>query len=335
MGLSLILWIRRQRSATGSILCAALLMTVAIGSSLSVSAAQVEIVTATFSLDAPQGREVPVLASYPQSACDPCRLVVFSHGAFAAPERYRRLSDVWARAGFVVVAPMHVDSELNASRDEYDRAATMRTRFEDFALLATGPQLRTVLAERGVTLMEKIIATGHSYGALIAQVAGGASVGGGAIIPESLLQARERVLGVVALSPPGPFPGGVNKENWAQINLPMLVVTGTRDVLPGFVDDWQLHLVSFEAASLAPAYALVFDDADHYFNGAFGRTVDVLSESVAKSVETLNAHTIEFMRALSVGRKMSAERWLALAAPGVEPRVSSSAEELSETVNAR
>lgn len=331
MSLSWVFWICRAVLATGMSLSAAFLLAGTVGISMSVNASQTTIVTTSFSLDASQGRKVPVLASYPESGCEPCRLVVFSHGAFAAPERYRRLSDAWTRAGFVVVAPMHVDSELNASRDDYDRAATMRTRFEDFAMLAAGPQLRTVLAERGVALMEKIIATGHSYGALIAQVAGGASVGGGATIPELLLQARERVLGVVALSPPGPFPGGVSKENWAQIDRPMLVVTGTTDVLPGFVDDWRLHLVSFEAASLAPAYALVFDDADHYFNGAFGRPVDALPEAATESLDTLNVHTIAFMRALSAGKEVSGESWLALAAPGVEPRVSPAAARLSES----
>ena len=39
-------------------------------------------------------------------------LMVFSHGAFSAPQRYDALLSELAGMGFVVAAPLHIDSEL-------------------------------------------------------------------------------------------------------------------------------------------------------------------------------------------------------------------------------
>ena len=54
----------------------------------------------------------------------------------------------------------------------------------------------------------------------------------------------------------------------------MIVVTGTEDVLPLIATKWEDHLASFETAPANHSLALIFDGADHYFNGAFGRIDD-------------------------------------------------------------
>jgi dienelactone hydrolase len=273
-------------------------------------------------LPASGGRVVPVQLSYPADGCDACRLVVFSHGAYAAPERYRRLTDAWAGAGYVVAAPMHVDSELNPTRDQYDPAATMLARLEDFALLTDSEAIRTALRDEGVVLAEGVIAAGHSYGAWIAQLAGGATLFNMDPLPDNFRAAQAAIIGVVALSPPGPVEDRILVEDWANVDQPMLVVTGTTDILPGFIDDWRLHLASFEVAQLAPAYALVFEGQDHYFNGAFGRPRDNIDAAAVAALATLNNCVADFMALVGTGRLPDADAWQSRATPTVDARVS-------------
>lgn len=272
-------------------------------------------------LNTETGREVAIEVVHPDGGCDPCTLVVFSHGAFATPERYARLTAGWSEAGFVIASPLHVDSELHPQRDEFDGPAALAARLEDFHLVLTSQSLREALAARGVTVDGPAIAAGHSYGGLIAQVAAGARLQDQDAVPPALYEASADVAGVVALSPPGPFAGLVLDEDWASVGAPMLVVTGTTDILPGFMDEWQLHLRSFEAARQAPAYALVFEGQDHYFNGAFGRPKENLDEQTAAALERLIVLSNDFMERLVAGSPPSPAQWLALEDSALEARV--------------
>jgi pimeloyl-ACP methyl ester carboxylesterase len=278
---------------------------------------------ATFSLTlrTEAGRDVTTEVVYPDGGCDRCTLVVFSHGAFATPERYSRLTEGWSEAGFVIASPLHVDSELHPRRDEFDGPAALAARLEDFQLVLTSTVLRQALQARDVSLDGPMIAAGHSYGGLIAQVAAGARLQDQAAVPPALYEASGQVAGVVALSPPGPFPQLVLDEDWASIGAPMLVVTGTTDILPGFMDEWQLHLRSFEAARQAPAYALVFEEQDHYFNGAFGRPEENLDEQTTAALARLIALSNDFMERLVAGSPPSPAQWLALEDSALEARV--------------
>lgn len=275
-----------------------------------------------FTLTAAQGRQVPVLVTHPDGDGEARALIVFSHGANATPDRYTRLFDAWAEGGYVVVAPMHVDSELNPDRDDYDRTQVMLTRLEEFGLLSTGNAVRAIVEESGQTLSDVVIAAGHSYGALIAQVAGGTPLRNVEPFPASMLSARGAIAGVVALSPPGPFGDTVTKEDWSLIDRPMLVVTGTTDILPGFVDDWRMHLVSYEASQSAPAYALVFAGQDHYFNGAFGRPIDDLEPDDARALDALNITTLRFLDSLVDDALPTGTQWQALSTKIIEARAS-------------
>lgn len=301
------------RGAVQTCLSALVLTSLAVGASADVTTFQIE-------LAATPTRTVDVQVSYPSETCAPCQLVVFSHGAFSAPERYERLLRSWGAGGYVIAAPLHVDSELNPSRDQYDGNATMLARLEDYALLTDSEELRSALAERGVALHAGVIAAGHSYGALIAQAAAGARLQRLDPPPAQLLAARARIVGVVALSPPGTMDGYVEAQDYALVEKPMLVVTGTTDILPGFVDDWRGHLASYEAASVAPAYALIFTEQDHYFNGAFGRPKDDLAPSTVEALASLNTLTLRFMRALTELELPASDAWMSLSGPGVEAR---------------
>lgn len=275
-------------------------------------------------LQATPTRAVDVQVVFPEGGCAACPLVVFSHGAYAAPERYARLLRGWAEAGYVVAAPLHLDSELHPEHERYppNGAPAVVARLEDFVSLTESERLRKELAERCVIVRDGVIAAGHSFGALIAQAAGGARLQQVDPAPAAFLAVRERVLGVVALSPPGSAPGYFEKADWALVERPMLVVTGTTDIIPGFFDDWRVHLDSFEAAQKAPAYALVFAGQDHYFNGAYGRPKEVLSPDTTAALVQLTASTVTFMEHLGAGKLPAAKEWVARSGPGVEARAS-------------
>ncbi|MFT7287720.1 MAG: dienelactone hydrolase [Halieaceae bacterium] len=274
------------------------------------------------SLTAAQGRQVPVLVTHPKDPAQAKALIVFSHGAFAAPERYKRLMQAWAEGGYVVAAPMHVDSELNPDRDNFDRAQTMLTRLEDFGLLSTGEALAEALSAADIAVADTLIAAGHSYGAWIAQIAGGARLPTVIAFPGSMLAAQQSVAAVVALSPPAPMAGAMEKEDWSHISRPMLVVTGTADILPGFIDDWKGHLVSYEAAETAPSYALIFAEQDHYFNGAFGRPRESLQPGDIRALDSLNTKTLQFLDALLDKRLPNRWEWEGMSTDFVEARAS-------------
>jgi dienelactone hydrolase len=288
---------------------------------LAVAPALAEPVRRSLMLAAPGGREVSVQVLRPQEGCDPCDLIVFSHGAFAAPERYDRLLMPWAEAGYLVAAPLHVDSELHPERDRYDGDQTRVARLEDFGLLAGTPALARALAAHGQSLSGRVVASGHSYGALIAQLAAGATLAGEQGPLPEIEAARPALDGVVALSPPGPFGDVIGADNWATVNEPMLVVTGTADILPGFVDDWRSHLVSFESARRQPSYALVYSGQDHYFNGAFGRPKAALDDADAAAMASLNDQVLDFLRRLRHDALPAPAQWTARSGALFEARV--------------
>lgn len=264
--------------------------------------------TRTVRLTAGQGRAVDVTIC---AALDPAPgavAVVFSHGANAAPSRYGALITAWARAGFVVCAPLHCDSEEHPRRVIDDPLAVRRTRLEDFALVAA--MLRE--GSGGMPPMPGYVAAGHSYGALIAQVAGGAVLEAQAGVSD--LTPPHAPLCVIALAPPPPMSGLVSVQGWSRCAVPMLCVAGTADEMPGFVDDWRFHLAAFDAAPCG--FAMIFHDMDHYFRGAFGRLAPGAG-SRESAVAALNAGVAEFMRGWAGGERVSARGWIAGARPGM------------------
>lgn len=212
-------------------------------------------------------RAIPLEISYPATP-GKYPLVVFSHGAFASPGRYHALLKPIAAAGYIILAPRHLDSEDWEWTDKPSQAAVWASREEDMILmLAQNAAISGKLAEGAIEIdYDHIAAMGHSYGALIAQIVGGARP----LTPSSLSGYRS-VQAVVAFSPPGNTPGLIGKNGWSGLTVPSLTITGTTDILPGFVDDWQIHKHSFEFAPVGKRWLWVGEGVDHYFGGMIGR----------------------------------------------------------------
>jgi pimeloyl-ACP methyl ester carboxylesterase len=197
------------------------------------------------SLTLPDGRVVPLRVWEPGGK--PRSLIAFSHGANSRADKYDRLFERLAAAGHKVVAPTHADSPDHPGGGKIAREAGIPMRLAD---------MRAVLAQtKGVPH----IAAGHSYGALIAQMMGGAGP-----------TPADAVKAVVAWSPPGPFPPAITPDTWKSLARPQLVVTGTADTLPMMAPTWDVHRVSFDVAP-GPSVLFVGEGVDHYFGNIICR----------------------------------------------------------------
>jgi pimeloyl-ACP methyl ester carboxylesterase len=197
------------------------------------------------SLTLADGRPVPLRVWQPSGR--PRSLIAFSHGANSRADKYDRLYERLAAAGHRIVAPTHADSPDHPGGGKIAREDGIPMRLADMrAILATADGAPA-------------IAAGHSYGALIAHMLGGA----GPTTPEA-------VKAVIAWSPPGPFPPAITAQTWASLTRPHLVVTGTADTLPMMAPTWDVHRVSFDVAP-GPGVLFVGEGVDHYFGNIICR----------------------------------------------------------------
>lgn len=238
-----------------------------------------------------EGRNIATRVLTPEG-CVTCPFVIFSHGANATYDRYDALILPLAEAGYRVAIPNHTDSEGHATRDAYTPSDWLPNRLEDY----------NVIAARFET--DYRIAAGHSFGALIAQIAGGAEMISGATIDPAFMPNA-----VLAYSPPGSIPNYIDPQGWSQIKVPSLVTTGTQDTVPMMAEQWELHLVSFEAAPSNQSYALIYENMDHYMNGAYGRETPLPSAERARAMDHMVDASVFFVSRLLDDGELSSADW--------------------------
>ena len=228
-------------------------------------------------------RAVNLLVSYPvgaQTADQKFPLIVFSHGHALDNLSYQNLTNYWVARGYFVVAPLHLDSggdlkAVSVISKKYGNDWIAASRLLD--LKASIDQIDIITAELtdfvGQVSTDKIIAAGHSYGALSAQQLSGAKLEdhGDSLypIPESLTDSR--VVSVVAISPPGLMKDHLTEATWSEYSTPQLVVTGPNDFFPFIWPNYEDHFISYQTAQPGHNYLLVLDEMDHYLGNLIGR----------------------------------------------------------------
>lgn len=216
-------------------------------------------------------------------------VILFSHGGNGDVDNYAALTERWAADGWLVLAPVHADSvELPpASRASLQAAYPLRMaemRAASALAAAQAPGLPAVAA-------------GHSYGALFAAMAGGALADRGGVRDPS-------VRGVVMLSSPGVIPGLISPQAYATLAVPLMVMTGDADLVPGLVTDWRAHLHAFETAPAGDRLAVVWRGGDH----AFG-----LRDADGTRATAIADLTADFMAAHALNDEADRRRLQALA----------------------
>ena len=177
----------------------------------------------------------------------PRGVALFSTGHGSWPERYAQLAGLLTDEGFVVLAPVHVDSVHYPDRDKFTLVQSFPERLAD--MRATQGHADAHFAGLPV------IAAGHSFGTLTALCLGGALAGMGPFRDPA-------VKAVLGFSTPGKIPGLIQPTAYAGVAVPVMIVTGTADTVPGFVTDPTDHLFPAETVP-TDSYAVVIAGADH------------------------------------------------------------------------
>ena len=175
-------------------------------------------------LVAPDRRKIDVTV---WQAADERGVVVFSHGFNGSPAAYARILSTWVADGFTVVAPLHVDSLRHPDHADYNNQSAFMTRIVDLAL--TRDFVRQTRAGK------PIMAAGHSFGSLMSLIEAGA----------------------------GDLPGLISPNTYTGLHTPTLMITGTGDLVPGYVTDWTGHRGPFDRSAPGDKMLLVVDGGDH------------------------------------------------------------------------
>ncbi|MEW6279943.1 MAG: hypothetical protein AB1758_15040 [Candidatus Eremiobacterota bacterium] len=217
--------------------------------------------------DAERDRAVPVALYRAQS--DPSPLVLFSPGYGGNRDGYAYLARQWAQNGLTVAVVEHVGSNGAAL------AELKRAHGQNFpAAVVREVQNPTETSHRVVDLQHvaRLLDTGQPMGA------GGHSYGSATAAD---LARRERLAGLLLLSPSG--------SNCADLDLPVLSVTGTRDASPDG-QGYEFRLQAYRSMRPGRKYLAVLRDADHMaFAGVglhLGRFLPLLQRITTRFWET-------------------------------------------------
>jgi predicted dienelactone hydrolase len=272
------------------------------GPTPSIRTADAQLVTA-------DGRAVLYRVAWPAAGSGPLGLVLLSHGANGSLDGLDALIRAFA-AERIVAAPLHPDGEGHPLHGKVALRDQLPMRVADMRLLLDSLPAIEKLAGRRID-PQRIAAAGHSFGALIAQILGGAQAGAPG---EPMRGWRDpRVRAVLAFSPPGPVPGYFGAEGWSKIAAPMLVQTGTADVLPMIAPKWEAHLASYEASAVPGSVLWVGQGVDHYFGNLIQRPArEAPDQSAAFAAAVAVAQA--FLDARLDG-DAAARRWLAGGGP--------------------
>jgi len=242
-------------------------------------------------------RSTSIRVFYPDQY-PPFPVIVFSPGFGSGKDQYDAVIEHWVSFGYIVVATDHADSGgmVNAIMASIDlgEMGLIESRVQDVTLVMNSLDTIDNGKVQELGKLSQVVAAGHSFGALIAQMMAGAV----AISEEGEVLAYQgpEVQAVVALSPPGEMFDVIKAESWSNMRGPALMTTGTWDVDARFWTEWTAHLLSFENAKPGGQYALVIEGADHYLGNLICR-LDRDEPSQVDALAMVNTVTAAFLNA--------------------------------------
>jgi predicted dienelactone hydrolase len=218
--------------------------------------------------DAARARDIPVRVYLPD-AKGPQPVILFSHGLGGSRENNPYLGEHWAQHGYVAVFMQHPGSDNHVWQD-VDVAARYgalkdAASVQNFLLRAADvpavlDTLTTWNATRGHPLegrldLAHVGMSGHSFGAVTTQAVSGQS------FPLKRFT-DPRIKAALLMSPSVPRRGSAESA-FADVKLPWLLMTGTRDDSPIGLQTASSRLGVFPALPAGNKYELVLDNAEH------------------------------------------------------------------------
>ncbi len=223
--------------------------------------------------DPARQRPVPVKMYIPQGAPGPWPVVVFSHGLGGSRDGFGYLAKHWASHGYLVVHPQHLGSDSSLWQDVPKPVGwwnMWRAAREPQNLLNRPQDVSFVIdrlqeLNRGGPLsgrldLGRLAVAGHSFGALTSLLIAGQVLSG----PRGTLSlADPRPRAFIALSPPVLRQEGGHGRSYANIALPGLHMSGSRDETRLGVTAADERRIPYDRIRLADQYLMFFDGADH------------------------------------------------------------------------
>lgn len=215
-------------------------------------------------------RNIPVLIYVPAST-NPAPVVLFSHGLGGSRTGSAYLGEHWAAHGYVAVFIQHPGSDDSVWKDETPRsrmkAMNKAASGENFMLRVKDvPAVLDQLGKWNVTPghvlsgrldLDHIGMSGHSFGAITTQAVSGQSFGFG---KSSFTD--QRIKAAVAFSPNSPRRG--RPENaFGKVDIPWMLMTGTKDLSVIGDADMESRLAVFPALPPGGKYEVVLYNAEH------------------------------------------------------------------------
>lgn len=223
--------------------------------------------------DAKRERTVPIRVYFPGTD-KPAPVILFSHGLGGSRDNNPYLGSHWAGRGYVVVFVQHPGSDEGVWKDvpPVRRMAALKKaaggeefmdRVEDVPTVLDALEVWNTMeghALEGRLDPGRVGMSGHSFGALTTQAMAGQDFGGGRVS-----FGEKRIDAAVMMSPSRPRRGNAAAA-FDEIEMPCLLLTGTRDDNPIGDGTAEERLEVFANLRKAPAWQVVFDGATH---GAF------------------------------------------------------------------
>ncbi len=220
--------------------------------------------------DAARSREVPLRVYLPPDATR-APVALFSHGLGGTREGSAYLGLHWAARGFAAVFLQHPGSDSSvwagvppkermAAMQKAANAANFLLRLRDVS--AVLDQLERWNAAEGHPFagrldLTRIGMSGHSFGAMTTQAVSGQRHAGAGI---SFTDPRIRA--AILFSPSLPRRANA-AQTFGAVNIPWLLMTGTKDVAPIGDADVASRLAVFPALPPGGKYELVLHNAEH------------------------------------------------------------------------
>ncbi len=223
--------------------------------------------------DGRRDREIPVRIYLPEEK-SPAPVVLFSHGLGGSREGSSFLGRHWAGRGYVAIFLQHPGSDSSVWKDKpmtkrmdamreaagADGARNFLLRVGDVS--AVLDQLGKWNKEEGHLLsgrldFSRIGMSGHSFGAITTQ-----AVSGQKFASDRISTTDSRIKAAVVFSPSSPQFGKA-EEAFGSVNIPWMLMTGTKDVAIIGNADMKSRLAVFPSLPPGSKYELVLFEAEH------------------------------------------------------------------------
>lgn len=218
--------------------------------------------------DEARGRDLVLSIDYPiHDGAFP--LVVLTPAYGATSRHYVGLAAHWASQGYVVVRMTHPGERRNGNGNGNGTPVAMPKQTQEdwsaragdvrFVLDSTDRLARQYPELKGKIDASKIGVAGHSYGAFIAMLVGGAKT-----FPGAASYADPRVTAILAISPQGPSESaGLTPESYGSLALPAMFMIGTQDAGIGSEETTAWRRQAFELAAPGNKWLVVIEGATH------------------------------------------------------------------------